>query len=157
QAPIAHLAPETLALVTPPTPGGPLSNPLAQRVARNVSTVRLRVDGTPWQQQPTLVDFGPNATVYRIQISDLGEGTGVFGHGGTDTVDEQFGLRPRGDARISVTYRVGGGASGNVAPYTLVALDPALLGSWFASVSNPLAAASGRDLESRDHAQRTAP
>jgi predicted phage baseplate assembly protein len=76
----------------------------------------------------------------------------VFGNG-------VFGQRPDETTTVIATYRVGGGAVGNVAAETLIQPRP-LPGksiAWLVDVTNPLPASGGRDLESRDHARRLAP
>jgi predicted phage baseplate assembly protein len=111
------------------------------------------VDGKRWQELASLLESRGDAEVYRVEIDDRDDATVVFG-------DDRFGRRPDETAEITATYRVGGGAVGNVGAGTLVRLprdpaDPAP--EWFISVTNPLAAVGGRDPESRDHARRYAP
>lgn len=146
-APLAHIDPSTQQLV--PQSAAPTGS----------STLQLTVDGAPWQQRFTLLDGGPDATSYRVEIDDEGEATIVFGQGGTDTPGEQFGLRPPENADIEAVYRVGGGSKGNVAADTLILPHPSEFDplDWFVSVTNPIAATGGRDLESRDHARRVGP
>jgi predicted phage baseplate assembly protein len=116
-------------------------------------------DPAPWREVTSLLDSGPNDHAYRVEIDDQGDATVVFGQGGTTAADGQFGLQPAAGAAIEAVYRVGGGSSGNVSADTLVQAHPAGLDAltWLASVSNPLPATGGRDLESRDHARRVAP
>ena len=159
--PLAHLDPDTLALTNPVTasstslPPGEFTN----GALRSISTLKLQVGDVLWQQRPSLLDSAPNARVYRVEIDDRGGATVVFGQGGSGISGQQFGMRPPEDAIITALYRVGGGAVGNIGADTLVELHPA--GSdpidWFLSVTNPLAASGGRDLEPRDHARRFAP
>ena len=94
-----------------------------------------------------------------MEIDDQGAATVVFGQGGSGSSGEQFGMRPPEGAVITASYRIGGGAIGNVGADTLVQPHPpeAAPANWLISVTNPLAATSGRDLESRDHARRFAP
>ena len=70
-----------------------------------------------------------------------------------------FGLQPKGDAMVLASYRVGGGAVGNVGADTLVQVQPQekAVSLGIISVTNPMATIGGRDLESRDHARRFAP
>jgi hypothetical protein len=149
-APLAYLRPDTPGLPGPQNPAGPL--PLRQ--PRGISTLTLRVEGfaQPWQEVPTLLDSRPDDQHFRVEIDDAGDATIVFGTG-------PFGLQPSATAKITASYRVGGGAAGNVGADTLVQLQTREGESfpWFASVSNPLPAVGGRDLESRDHARRFAP
>ena len=94
-----------------------------------------------------------------MEIDDQGAATVVFGQGGSGSSGEQFGMRPPEGAVITASYRIGGGAIGNVGADTLVQPHPpeAAPANWLISVTNPLAATGGRDLESRDHARRFAP
>src|SRR4030095_12335197 len=90
--------------------------------------------------------------VFRLEIDDQGEATVVFGDG-------VFGLRPEETTKVDATYRVGGGAVGNVAAESLIEARPRTAEniSWLVDVTTPLPATGGRDLESRDHARRIAP
>jgi hypothetical protein len=160
KAPIVNLDPRVVAVSAPIDTSISSPDPLAQNDVRGISSIKVRIRDELWQQQASLLDFGPDAKVFRVEISDLGEATVVFGQGGTDGADEQFGTRPISrsvEDRITVDYRVGGGALGNVAADTLLDLDPQLGGPWLQSVTNPLRATGGRDLESREHARRIAP
>ena len=135
-APLAHLDPRTLALAT--------------GTRRTTSTIALEVDGIsgPWSEVPTLLESAPDATVFRVEIDDAGAATIVFGDG-------TLGLEPPETAQVFATYRVGGGAVGNVAAATLTrapANPP-----WLDHVTNPLPATGGRDLESSGHARRLGP
>ena len=160
-APLAHLDPETLALVGPPVANSAPAIPdILQRSPRSTSTLQLQVDGQPWLEQQSLLDSSADAHVYRVEIDDEGSATVVFGRGGSGTPEEQFGLRPPAGAVIETLYREGGGANGNMAPDTLVQPHPAEFDpmTWFVAVTNPLPATGGRDLESRaDHARRFGP
>lgn len=160
-SPLAHLDASTLALTAPITAGPTSPGPsgFTQRPPRGISTLMLRVDNALWQQQPSLLDSAPDALVYRVEIDDQGRATVAFGQGGSGSSDQQFGRRPPKNATITTKYRVGGGAVGNVGADTLVQLHPpgSAPTDWFISVTNPLAASGGRDLESRDHARRFAP
>jgi hypothetical protein len=157
--PLAHLDSTTLALVAP-GPGVSASQQadgFTQLEQRSVSSLQVLVDGVAWQQQPSLLDSAPNARAYRVEIDDAGAAAIVFGQGGSGTSGEQFGLRPPDNATVTATYRIGGGAIGNVGADTLVQIHAPIIGTAAWTVTNPLAAAGGRDLESRDHARRFAP
>ena len=71
--------------------------------------------------------------------------------------DGTFGARPPETSTVTATYRVGGGAVGNVGADTLTLAHPDAPAPWLISVTNPLPATGGRDLESRDHARRVGP
>jgi hypothetical protein len=150
--PLAHLDPSTLQLVAPPgAPAASESTPaFTSRPPRNISQLRLQVDGIQgeWTERNSLLDSRGDARDFRVEIDDQGDGTVVFGDG-------TFGLRPPETAKVTATYRVGGGVAGNVAADTLTVLKPSA--GWLISVTNPIAAVGGRDLESRDHARRVGP
>jgi hypothetical protein len=155
QGPLAHLDPATLALAQPtaavPEDAGSLRAFLA-RTPRSVAALALAVDGAPWSQVGSLLDSQADDAVFRLEIDDDGDTTIVFGDG-------VFGARPPEPAALRATYRVGGGAAGNLAADTLVRARPAAGASlpWLVAVNNPLPATGGRDLESRGHARRFAP
>ena len=138
---------------------GSLSNRRPRRLAttvhcasatNSISTLQLTVDGEAWQEKSSLLESGPNDTVFRVEMDDAGEATVVFGDG-------VFGARPSETSTVIATYRVGGGSSGNVGADTLVLARPTGPVPWLNSVTNPLPAAGGRDWESHDHARRVAP
>ncbi len=101
---------------------------------------------------PSLLDSGPNDQVYRLEIDDEGYATVVFGEG-------TFGKRPEETSTVTaLKYCIGGGAVGNLSADTLVLPQTGdTPHSWLVSVTNPLPATGGRDLESRDHARRFGP
>lgn len=117
-----------------------------------VSALALEVDGEPWRQLPTLLESDPDDTVFRVEIDDAGDATVVFGDGA-------LGARLDETAEVTATYRVGGGAVGNVGADTLTLARPRENETipWLVSVTNPLPARGGRDRESRDHARRFGP
>jgi predicted phage baseplate assembly protein len=71
--------------------------------------------------------------------------------------DGTFDARPPETSTVTAKYRVGGGAMGNVGADTLALAHPDVPAPWLISVTNPLPATGGRDLESRDHARRVGP
>jgi hypothetical protein len=151
-APLAYLDAATLAAFqgqgsAPPTGFDVLSS-------RYVSTITLRVGNAAdiWQERATLLDSGLNDRVFRVEVDDQGAGTVTFGDG-------TFGLRPASNEQVVVTYRVGGGSSGNVAADTLGVFDKQVKAAnpWLDSVSNPLPAVGGSDQESIEHARRFGP
>jgi hypothetical protein len=150
-SPVAHLDASTLALAAP----------AGQTPTQAVSTLSITVgdDPTPWQELPSLLDSPADVPAYRVETDDQGAATIVFGQGGSGAPGEQFGLRPEAGAAIQAVYRVGGGAVGNVGADTLTHPYPSALDAltWLTTVTNPLPATGGRDLESRDHARRYAP
>lgn len=150
QAPLAHLDTSTLALGQPL--GAATSEPTAftTRQPHSISTLQLTVDGDLWQEKASLLESGPNDTVFRVEIDDVGEATVVFGDG-------VFGQRPAETSTVIANYRIGGGSTGNVGADSLVFARPSVAAPWLNSVTNPLPAVGGRDWESRDHARRVAP
>ena len=154
-APLAHLDTETIALFQPvKSPPQEQTSDFLARESKSKSTLVLRVEGfsKAWTEQRTLLDSRADDQVFRLEIDDRGEATVVFGDG-------VFGLRPEETTKVDATYRVGGGAIGNVAAETLIEPRPRTAEniSWLVEVTNPLPATGGRDLESRDHARRIAP
>src|SRR5262245_30972920 len=155
-APLAHLDAETRGLVAPlpvisPTSTDETATSFTTRQSRSTSTLSVEVDGEPWEERQSLLESRPDDHVFRVEIDDQGAATVVFG-------DDVFGQRLPDTAMVTATYRVGGGAVGNVGADTLnrpLPLDPPL--PWLVSVTNPVAATGGRDLESRDHARRVGP
>ena len=111
--------------------------------------MHVAVDGdNTWSERASLRDSRSDEKVFRLEIDDEGEATLVFGN-------DVFGLRPDETSVVTATYRIGGGAVGNVAEGTLVSVVSAQ--PWLISVSNPLPASGGRDMESRQHARRVGP
>jgi hypothetical protein len=155
RAPLAHLDATTLRLAVPSAsqPSQTAQNavsPLSTRLPRNISTLTVQVDGELWHQQLSLLESRPDDKVFRVEIDDQGEATVVFGDG-------VFGLRPPETAEVMATYRVGGGNIGNLGADSLTQFYPSGPSPWLISVTNPLPAVGGRDLESRDHARRMGP
>jgi hypothetical protein len=149
-APLAWLASET--------PGeGP-------RPELRVSEVSAAGRWWPWRR--TLLDPRPPkqvVTVDPMRYRRLDGGLGVADYDGSDgdTLrfgDGVFGAIPADGAEFEVTYRVGGGARGNVAADAITRLDGRSgLGAIVVSVTNPLPAAGGRDEEPDDRVREMAP
>jgi hypothetical protein len=155
KGPLAYLDPSTSNLAAPlaPTPSETAQTAarlFTFREPRSVSMLSVKVDDEPWQQLPTLLESRSEAQVFRVEIDDQGDATVVFGDG-------TFGLRPPETSKVTATYRVGGGSVGNVGADALTLPHPAAPAPWLISVTNPLPAVGGRDLESRDHARRVGP
>jgi uncharacterized phage protein gp47/JayE len=70
--------------------------------------------------------------------------------------DDLFGETPETGSLFQVTYRVGGGSDGNVAPDTITKLDPNAAGL-ITAATNPFAATGGADEEPAQQVQRLAP
>lgn len=100
-----------------------------------------------WRRVDSFFDSGPRSRHYTV---DYVTGEVRFGDG-------RKGMVPP-DGRNSIvarSYRIGGGAVGNVNPGTLTSLTRAL--AYIDSVTNPLAASGGADRESVDEAKARAP
>ena len=90
-----------------------------------------------------------NAPVYSVQDYDGDAGDTIrFGDG-------IFGPMPLDGSRFCVTYRVGAGAAGNVAPDSITQVGSGASGVLRAT--NPKAAAGGTDAETLQHVARMAP
>ena len=134
-----------------PPPDGPLPwlfppevpNPRGAR-----SSVRLAVNGQPWQERESLLDSGPNDPDFVVETDDEGRGILRFGDG-------ELGRELPADPALVATYRVGNGTEGNVAADALTRLDAAVPG--VDSVRNPLPAVGGTDAEAIVDVQRDAP
>jgi hypothetical protein len=154
-APLAHLDPQTLSLgVSLPIPAAGTNQSFpgqnATPAARSISTLQLSVDGVPWKEQTSLLTALPDSEVFKVEIDEAGQATVVFGDG-------VFGQSPLETATVTATYRTGGGQNGNVGADTLTVAHPDVPAPWLISVTNPLPATEGRNLESGDHARRFGP
>lgn len=100
-----------------------------------------------WRRVSSMFDAGPKSRVYTI---DYQTGRITFGDGRRGMIP------PEGKNNIVArTYRVGGGAAGNVNPGTLTALTRAL--AYIDTVTNPLVAGGGADRETVSEAKERAP
>ncbi|MCA9673938.1 MAG: putative baseplate assembly protein [Kofleriaceae bacterium] len=100
-----------------------------------------------WRRVDSFFDSGPRSRHYAV---DYVTGEIKFGDGRKGMVP------PEGKNNIVArSYRIGGGAAGNVNPGTLSSLTRAL--SYIDSVTNPLAAAGGADRETVEEAKQRAP
>ena len=70
--------------------------------------------------------------------------------------DDVFGATPDGGTIFQVTYRIGGGISGNAAADSIRNFDPTTL-SGVAAVTNPFPAEGGADAETNERVRRLAP
>ncbi len=100
----------------------------------------------PAKFSPTARDF--NSAPIQDYDGDAG-GTIRFG-------DSVFGGIPASGDVLQVTYRVGGGAIGNVAADSIVKVEPGGP-SWITAVTNPFAASGGEDEEADQRVRRLAP
>jgi hypothetical protein len=102
----------------------------------------------PWAEVPTLDTAGPNDRVYEL---DREAGVVQTGDGNNGRI---VPLVPGGGQVVALTYRHGGGASGNVAVAAIATLDTAAVG--VENAVNFVVAAGGRDAETLDAAKRRA-
>lgn len=129
-----------------------------------VDTIFLEVDEgagwVRWDRRDTLLhDYGPDGRIrlsapdarhYYVRVDEALVSYVHFGDGELGMVP------PRGVNNIRATYRVGGGASGNVPPGTIKVLpNPAVVG--LEAVTNPAGAVGGADAEANSHAVRFGP
>jgi hypothetical protein len=106
---------------------------------------------TPWTRQDTLAFSRAGQHDYVVEIDDEDVAAVVFGDGA-------FGACPELGAEIRATYRIGGGAAGNVPANAIATIvgapQLALLG---ARVTNPAPATGGSDRETAERAILHAP
>jgi hypothetical protein len=119
------------------------------------STLKVWVDGELWEETDSLLKCGPLDQKFSISIDENGYATVLFGDG-------KFGLKPENDILIEAEYRVGNGSVGNVGKDTLVRFNlpqnqSALVEQAIESVTNPLPATGGIDIESMDDAKIAGP
>jgi hypothetical protein len=113
------------------------------------TTLEVRVDGTRWQERPTLFEAPSNAQVYAVEIADDQTAELVFGDGAE-------GARlPTGQANVRARYRKGIGSVGNIGAGTLTTL--LVRPGGVNSATNPEAASGGEDPESLADARLGAP
>jgi hypothetical protein len=110
-------------------------------------------------------DFDNAFTLDAARFSDLGrnsDGSNQYDYDGDggDTIrfgDGTFGEIPDDGVVFDVTYRVGGGAIGNVAADAIMQISPAGATAGVIAVTNPLPATGGDDAEALDRVRRLAP
>jgi len=127
---------------------------LTQTPVINGST-EVTVGGVAYTEVPYLIDYQGYDPVYTTLTNATGTTYIVFGDGVSGRV-------PPNNAQIVATYRVGGGASGNVAVNTLKYIEtnavPGLtVLNQYISVSDTGAATGGADAESTDSIRVNAP
>jgi len=104
-----------------------------------------------WTLQESLVFSREVQKDFIVEIDEEDRATLIFGDGA-------MGAIPPGNAEIKVTYRVGGGAQGNVAKDTIqTIIDAPQLALLGAKVTNPEPATGGGERESMEHAVKHAP
>ena len=119
------------------------------------NSVRLTVNGITYTQVPYLIDYQNYDPVFSTYTNAQGITFVVFG-------DNVSGRIPPVNAQITATYRIGGGASGNVGVNTIkFILTNGVSGlsvlNQFISASDSGAASGGGDFESTDAIRVNAP
>lgn len=104
-----------------------------------------------WTRRETLALSGPGDRDFLLDIDENDQATARFGDGVN-------GAKPEAGAVLTVTYRTGGGADGNVDADTVKTIvEAAALSDIGATVTNPAPANGGADRESIEHAVAQAP
>ena len=102
-----------------------------------------------WQQKPTLLDSQSDDQVYRVEMAMTAKPPWYSAMAPSGCSSRDLG----GHRKLSCGWRRGGKRRA----HTLIAASSATLMPWLLSVTNPVAATGGRDLESSDHARRIGP
>lgn len=106
-----------------------------------VSSVEARLDGRRWEERPTLFGAGP-ANAFETRLGVDGEIALRFGDG----VDGA--IPPSGAANLAVTYRVGGGTTGEVGTGEIDTLLGSIRGVRGVEGAGPTAGGSDQPSES---------
>jgi hypothetical protein len=113
------------------------------------STLEVKANGVTWTEELTLYNQGPSQQVYATLNQPDGTAEVLFGDG------VEGATLPTGQHNLQANYRIGSGASGNVAPGALTTLLDRPLG--VSGVTNPEAATGGQDAASIDDLRSDAP
>lgn len=123
------------------------------------STLKVWVDGEPWEETDSLLKCGPLDHKFAISVDEEGYATILFGDG-------KFGSKPEKDGLIEAEYRVGSGSVGNVGKDKLKQFDIDNSLSKYShvsvqevidSVTNPFPATGGIDIEPMDDVKIAGP
>lgn len=109
--------------------------------------VQLPAGPAVWAAADTLLDAGPTDAVYALSTDATGASTVTFGDGVNGAV-------PPAGVIVSASYRVGGGAYGNLASGSITDFAAAVPG---VTVQSSTATAGGADAESLDSVRINAP
>lgn len=140
----ASQASQSFTLFQAPVTWVPAANPLGA-----ASTLRISVNGVPWQEVDTFAGHGRDERVYVTATGDDGHVRVTFGDG-------IRGARlPTGTENVRARYRVGVGASANIPGGQVGQLTARPLG--VAGVGNPLPATGGADPDGPAEARRDIP
>lgn len=146
---------EVLGSGSAPTPNqsftlrqAPLTFVQAPTSSGRKSTLQLRVNSAAWAEVPTLYQQGPSAQVFATLNQSDGTADVLFGDG------VEGATLPTGQNNIQANYRIGSGASGNVAAGTITTLMDRPLG--VSGATNPQPATGGQDAQSVDDIRASA-
>jgi hypothetical protein len=128
-----------------------------------------QASASPWRWRRKLLDAEPFESAFTLdpvrysriaRIADASDSQEHLDYDGDDgdTIrfgDGVFGEVPDPDAVFQVTYRVGGGAIGNVAADAITYVDPTV--TLITAVTNPFPATGGADPEPTERVRRLAP
>jgi hypothetical protein len=150
-----------------PPQATPAALTAANALAPEITLTCLTRPSQAWSFTPTLLNAGQLDTAYTIDpvawipVASNPDGSisnyEMNGDGGESIRfgDGVFGLPPNPGDLFGVVYRVSLGSAGNVAPDTIVGIEPA----WspvISTVRNPFAASGGADAEAATHIRNMA-
>ncbi|MDT7797391.1 MAG: hypothetical protein QOI78_824 [Actinomycetota bacterium] len=132
--------------------GAVLGRPNVARPGQDVRVVTQLAGVTEvWTRRESLAFSQAGQNDYVVEVDEDDRATVIFGDGG-------FGAKPKKDAQIKATYRVGGGVAGNVLADTVTTIvDAPALALLGATVTNPGPSTGGAEREDITHAVQQAP
>ena len=110
----------------------------------------LKPNAPPWRPKRDLLNSGPNANEFVVEIDTDGAAYLRFG-------DDLLGKRPDSGTQFTATYRIGNGVAGNVGAESLAHIVPPTGFSSIRVVRNPLPAQGGVEPETIDDVRQRAP
>jgi hypothetical protein len=138
---------DALALAKLPASAARIQDP------RNALPAGAALDGEEtWRPQRDLLASNRFSTEFVVETENDGGARLRFGDG-------RNGMAPTPGEQLLATYRLGGGARGNVGPEAIsrIVTDDAMLAKAVKRVRNPLPAAGGQDPESPEQVRQYAP
>jgi hypothetical protein len=128
----------------------PATGILVQDPSQALPAIRLVQDGGAWNVVGDLLNSGPTALDFVVEMENDGSANLRFGDG-------ILGAKPLGV--LQATYRTGNGAAGNVGAESVAHLlaTPALPFTGIENIRNPLPAQGGADPETLDSVRNFAP
>ena len=128
----------------------PVSGILVQDPRQALPAISLVQDGGAWTARADLLNSGPTALDFVVEMESDGSANLRFGDG-------VLGAKPLGT--LTATYRTGSGSSGNVGAESVahILATPAQPFSGIVNLRNPLGAQGGADPETLDQVRRFAP